>query len=484
MLKIYDTLTREKREFKPRDPGRIGIYVCGVTPYAPTHIGHARVSVLWDVIKRYFEYKGYAVTLIQNFTDIDDKIIIKAQQEGTEAGKIAERYIEDYFEVMTALGVRPADHHPRVTQEIPEIITMIQGLIEGGHAYEAEGDVYFDVASFPEYGKLSGRSPEEMEAGARVEVSSRKRNPLDFALWKGAKPGEPAWESPWGMGRPGWHIECSVMSRKYLGDGFDFHGGGLDLIFPHHENEIAQSEAYSGDDFARYWVHNGMVQVDKEKMSKSIGNTSAVREVLRKWDPLVIRYFLISTHYRSPLNFSPEELTAASKGLERLVTAQKRLIKVAAMTPKIAGEKAVEIENLNQGLEQVKIDFEAAMNDDLNTALAISTLFNLVRMINPYLNQALLGQEEYQTQAWIELFTRYRDVLELFGNILGIMPTEATEHSGDDQLIGRLIELLLEVRNRARAAKNWDLADLIRDRLGQLGIEVKDVDNGTVWEWK
>lgn len=484
MLRLYNTLTRQKEDFRPNNPGKIGIYVCGVTPYAYTHIGHARVAVLWDVFKRYFEYKGYDVTLVQNFTDVDDKIIAKALKEGVEASEIAQRYITDYFETMAALGVRPAEIHPRVTQEMPEIIQMISGLIEKGHAYEAGGDVYFSVASFPEYGKLSGRSVQEMEAGARIEVSPLKKDPLDFALWKRAKEGEPAWDSPWGPGRPGWHIECSVMSLKYLGEGFDIHGGGLDLVFPHHENEIAQSEAYTDSQFAHYWIHNGMVQVDKEKMSKSIGNTTAVREVIKKWDPLLVRFFLLSTHYRSPINFGPEELASAGKGLERLHTAKRRLDKVIQVNPKEQGKVSPELAQLEEVLALEQSRFAEAMEDDLNTALAISSLHNMVRAINPYLNQALQGAAAYQTQLWIDLFARYQSTMSILGDVLGILPTGAEGDTEGSDLVKSLMELILEVRQDARAQKNWAVSDLVRDRLKELGIEVKDGPDGAVWELK
>lgn len=483
-MRIYNTMTRQKEEFTPREPGKVGIYVCGVTPYAQTHIGHARVAVLWDVFKRYLEFKGFEVTLISNFTDVDDKIIAKANQEGLSARDIAERYIADYFEAMQALGVRPADRHPRVTEEISEIIKVVSALIEKGHAYEAGGDVYFDVASFPEYGKLSGRSPEEMEAGSRVEINPLKRNPLDFALWKAAKPGEPAWESPWGPGRPGWHIECSVMSLKYLGEGFDIHGGGLDLVFPHHENEVAQSEAFIGSPFARYWVHNGMVQVDQEKMSKSVGNTAAVREVIKHWDPLVIRFFLISTHYRSPLNFGPEELAAASKGWERLVNAKHRLDKVVLVAASGEGEETPEVVAVRQACAECREKFVAAMDDDFNTALAISALYELVRAVNPHLNQALQGNNNYRTAVWLAAFADCQGLLTVYGQILGIFPQGGTVGESDPGLVADLVELLLELRAEARAAKNWALADHIRDRLGQIGVEVKDTPSGATWELK
>ncbi len=483
-VKIYNTLTRRKEDFSPREPGKVGIYVCGVTPYAYTHIGHARVAVLWDVFKRYLEFRGFEVTLISNFTDVDDKIIAKANEEGVPAGEIAERYINDYFEAMDALGVQPADRHPRVTEEIAEIIKVVSGLIEKGHAYEAQGDVYFDVASFPAYGKLSGRSPEEMEAGSRVEINQLKRNPLDFALWKAAKPGEPAWESPWGPGRPGWHIECSVMSLKYLGEGFDIHGGGLDLVFPHHENEVAQSEALLDSQFARYWVHNGMVQVDKEKMSKSIGNTSAVREVIKKWEPLVIRFFLISTHYRSPINFGPEELAVAHKGWERLVNAKRRLDKVVAFASSGEGADTPELNEVREAYAQCREKFLTAMDDDFNTALAISALYELVRAVNPHLNQVLQGNNNYRTDLWLGAFADCQELLTTYGDILGIFPEGGAAEAADSSLIADLVEFLLELRAEARVAKNWELSDRIRDRLVQLGVEVKDTPTGATWELK
>ncbi|HHY92715.1 MAG TPA: cysteine--tRNA ligase, partial [Firmicutes bacterium] len=309
-LVVYNTLTRRKEEFQPREPGKVGIYVCGVTPYNFCHVGNARPYLVWDVFRRYFTYKGFSVRYIQNFTDVDDKIINKAREEGVSALAVADRYIKEYFTDMDALGIQRADVYPRVTDHIPDIIRVVEGLVKSGHAYVLDGDVYYSVESFPAYGKLSGRSLEELKAGARIEVNENKRHPMDFALWKASKEGEPAWDSPWGPGRPGWHIECSVMALKYLGEGFDFHGGGSDLIFPHHENEIAQSEAYTGTPFARYWVHNGFVNMGGEKMAKSVGNVVRVREVLERFPGAALRYYMLSTHYRSPIDFSLEEMPA------------------------------------------------------------------------------------------------------------------------------------------------------------------------------
>ena len=333
MLKVYNTLTKQKEEFKPLVPGQVSIYVCGVTPYNHPHIGNARPFVTWDVIKRYFRHLGYKVKHIQNFTDVDDKIIRTANEQGVQWSDISDKYIKSYFEVMDKLNVQHADVYPRVSQTMPEIIDMIKVLVEKGYAYELDGDVYYSVEKFKGYGKLSGRKLEDMMAGARIEVNERKHNPMDFALWKAAKPGEPFWESPWGKGRPGWHIECSTMSLKYLGKTFDFHGGGSDLIFPHHENEIAQSQAYCGDEnsFARYWLHNGFITINQEKMSKSLGNFFTVKEILDKYPAEVLRFFIVSTHYRSPLDFSDARLDEAASSLARLKNALDNLKELAKL---------------------------------------------------------------------------------------------------------------------------------------------------------
>ncbi|NLG68293.1 MAG: cysteine--tRNA ligase, partial [Firmicutes bacterium] len=323
-MQVYNTLTRRTETFTPREPGRVSIYVCGLTPYDHAHLGHLRPAVVWQAIRNYLEYKGFQVTLVQNFTDIDDKIIDRARALGVPAETVALTYIRDYLEAMDRLGLRYADHYPRVTRHIPEVVEMVSRLVERGHAYEVEGSVYFDTTTFPSYGKLSGQRREALEAGARIEPDERKRHPADFALWKAAKPGEPAWSSPWGPGRPGWHIECSAMSLHYLGFGFDLHGGGADLIFPHHENEVAQSEAYAGQEgFVRFWLHNGLVNVKATKMSKSLGNFTTAREILRRHPPGLVKYYLLSTHYRSPIEFADTSLDEARPGWERLEGAHR-----------------------------------------------------------------------------------------------------------------------------------------------------------------
>ncbi|MDI3281065.1 MAG: cysteine--tRNA ligase, partial [Bacillota bacterium] len=463
-ITVYNTLSRQKEELVTRDPGQVAIYVCGVTPYDYTHVGHARVSVLWDVFRRYLAYRGYKVKFVQNFTDVEDKIIRRAQEEGTSPAEVAERFIADYFAGMEALGVAPADYHPRVSEEIPWIVELIRVLVEKGYAYAAGGDVLYDVRRFPAYGRLSGRTPAEMEAGARVEVNPNKRYPMDFALWKAAKPGEPAWESPWGPGRPGWHIECSAMALKYLGFGLDIHGGGIDLIFPHHENEIAQSEAYAGSSpFVRYWMHNGLVTVAEEKMSKSLGNTAALRDVLREWPPVVVRFFLLSTHYRSPLTFAPAELEAARKGWERLDGVLQRVRAARREVRALQGGEGDGEEGAGRPLEravepvweEARRRFVQAMDDDFNTALAIATLHDLAREVNRFL-------DERQGAVSLSALEKIEGVFLELGEILNIFPPEAGPKAAGgcgDHLTEGLIDLLLAVRQKARERRDWATAD-------------------------
>lgn len=388
-ITVYNTMTRQKEVFNPVTPGEAKMYVCGVTPYNHPHIGNARPFVTWDVIRRYMKHVGYKVTYVQNFTDVDDKIINTSNGEGVSWDTIANRYIDSYFEVMDALGVQRADIYPRVSTHIDDIIAMIQTLIDKGYAYELDGDVYYSVEKFEHYGELSGRTLDDMEAGARIEVDGRKKNPMDFALWKAAKPGEPYWESPWGNGRPGWHIECSAMSQKYLGTEFDFHGGGSDLIFPHHENEIAQSEGCSGQHPAvRYWLHNGFITINSEKMSKSLNNFFLVKDILEQYSPDALRYFLLSTHYRSPLDFSDERLEEANKSLERLSTAIENLLYLEKCEPGSCDEA----QRLLEKAKAYEEEFEDAMSDDFNTALATSSMFGLAKEINIYY-QAVTSRE-------------------------------------------------------------------------------------------
>ena len=473
MLKVYNTMTRQKEEFKPLKPGEVSIYCCGVTPYNHPHIGNARPFVTWDVIRRYFAKKGYRVHYIQNFTDVDDKIIAAANKEGVTWKDISDRYIKAYFEAMDALNVRHADVYPRVSETMPEIIAMVQDLIDKGFAYVVDGDVFYSVEKFAGYGKLSGRDLEDMKAGARIEVDTRKHHPMDFALWKSAKPGEPSWDSPWGKGRPGWHIECSTMSLKYLGEKFDFHGGGSDLIFPHHENEIAQSQACIGDDhsFAQYWLHNGFITIHNEKMSKSKNNFFTVKDILKEYPGEVIRFFILQTHYRSPLDFSDERLKEAQTSLGRLTNTKEYSDELAKKegTADTAAELAATADKLLK-------NFYEAMDDDFNTALAISQMFALSKEINIYYQDVTNGSKAFDA----EDFAKVRaDYLEMAG-VIGIF--EQQEAAGNDGLADKLMEIIIAIRQDARKEKNWALADKLRDELKEAGIILEDTPNGVRWK--
>ena len=470
-IMVYNTMTRRKEEFLPLEPGKVSIYVCGVTPYNEPHIGNARPFVVWDAIRRFFAKAGYQVHYVQNFTDVDDKIIRAANEQGIPAKEIANRYIEAYFQAMDALNVRHADVYPRVSETILDIIEMVQGLVNEGYAYELEGDVYYSVEKFAGYGKLSGRTLDDMMAGARVEVDERKRNPMDFALWKAAKPGEPSWNSPWGKGRPGWHIECSTMSLKYLGKVFDFHGGGSDLIFPHHENEIAQSQAYCGDSksFARYWVHNGFITIHAEKMSKSLGNFFTVADILKKYPGETVRFFILQTHYRSPLDFSDEQLQNAQAGLARLATAAEN----AAVLLERAGDADTAAEMAARA-ETAQTSFYEAMADDFNTALAISFLFAVAKDINVYYNEVVNRGLAFDAANFSKVQAIFSDMAEVIG-ILEASETNASEEDGE-------IEALVEERLAARQEKNWARADEIRDELKGRGIVLEDSATGTRWK--
>jgi cysteinyl-tRNA synthetase len=476
-VRVYNTLTRQKEEFVPKEPGKVSIYVCGVTPYNHPHIGNARPFITWDVIKRYLKHCGYKVHHVQNFTDIDDKIIRTANQEGVAWNVIAERYIASYFEVMDKLNVSRADSYPKVSDHITEIIDMVSALVNKGIAYEIDGDVYYSVEKFPAYGKLSGRNLDDMKAGARVDVDDRKQHPMDFALWKSAKPGEPAWESPWGAGRPGWHIECSAMSLKYLGESFDFHGGGSDLIFPHHENEIAQSEACTGcSPFVRYWLHNGFITVNEEKMSKSLGNFFLVQDILEHYPPEVLRFFIIATHYRSPLDFSDERLTEAGKSLERLRTAVENCLELNKVDHVAPSDAAL---NLHKAAIRAQAEFCAAMDDDFNTALAISTLFGLAKELNVYYSAVTAGKSLHDAQT----YAAARDIYFELAEILGILVQErAGKLSGSDTLVNDLMDVIIELRQQARQQKDWKTADQIRDRLNVIGIVLEDSPQGVRWK--
>ena len=456
MLKIYNDLSRSKETFEPLQPGKVNLYVCGMTVYDLCHLGHARVMVVFDVVYRYLKAVGYDVTYIRNITDIDDKIINRANENGEPFHELTERFIQAMHEDSDALGIIPPDAEPKATDHIAEIISMCEKLIEKGHAYVADnGDVYYDVYSFPSYGKLSGKSLDDLQAGARVEPGDVKRNPLDFALWKSAKPDEPSWQSPWGDGRPGWHIECSAMSTKALGDTFDIHGGGADLTFPHHENEIAQSEGATGHPFVKYWMHNGFVRINDEKMSKSLGNFFTVREILERYQAEEVRYFILTSQYRSPLNYSDEHLDNARNALTRFYTALRGLpeAKPAADT-------------------QFEKDFHAAMQDDFNTPEALATLFELVREINR------VRAEDEAVAASLGALLRQ------LGDLIGILQSDAESYlrggasanDGDAE-----IDALVAQRNEAKANKDWGIADEIRNKLQEMGIVLEDGPSGTTW---
>lgn len=463
-MKIFNSLTRQKEEFVPIEAGKVRMYVCGPTVYNYFHIGNARPFTVFDTFRRYMEYRGYEVNYVQNFTDVDDKIINRANEENLSSLEVSEKYIEEYFKDADKLGIKRATVHPKVTDTIPEIIAFIEVLIGKGFAYEAFGDVYFDTKAFETYGKLSKQNLEELDLGARIEVNSQKKHPMDFVLWKAKKPGEPSWVSPWGEGRPGWHIECSVMSTKFLGESIDIHCGGQDLMFPHHENEIAQSEAYSGKQFSNYWMHNGYININNEKMSKSKNNFFTVREILEDYDGEVLRMFILQAHYRNPINFSRELIEASANGLERLYNAKENLeykMGLAKDEPMTATETS-----LIEGLDQYKAKFIEAMDDDVNTADAIAAIFELVREINTQVTEDV-------SKAFIEAC--HGLLLELTG-VLGLL----TKAKGD---IDAEIEALIEERQAARKAKNFARSDEIRDELKARGIVLEDTPQGVKWSY-
>lgn len=488
-LKIFNTLNNRKEDFTPRKPGKVEMYVCGPTTYNLIHLGNARPLIVFDTVRRYLEYSGYQVTYVQNFTDIDDKIINRAKEEGMDALALADKYIKEYYKDAGDLGVRPADIHPKVSEHLPEIIEMIRGIIDNGYAYEVDGDVYFSVSKFGGYGKLSGRKLEDMQAGARIDVDERKEHPMDFALWKAAKPGEPAWDSPWGKGRPGWHIECSAMAKKYLGMGFDIHGGGFDLIFPHHENEIAQAEACVGSGpFARYWMHNGFITVNEEKMSKSLGNFFTVREILAKYDPEIVRFFMLSTHYRSPLDFDDTKLEMNKKSLTRLHNALDNMEALLKNTTFVAGADnssgtTIDIAGLDAAVQKAETDFREAMDDDFNTALATAALFDLAREGNAFGKsiETAGGSLPVQAKEALELL---REKFINMGSVLGLFERRGINGSGESDLVEKLMNLVIEVRQEARAKKDWATADAIRNKLAEIGIVLEDTPQGVRWKQK
>ncbi|KXH80771.1 cysteine--tRNA ligase [Sporosarcina sp. HYO08] len=462
-IQIYNTLTRKKEPFIPLEEGKVKIYVCGPTVYNYIHIGNARPVIAFDTVRRYFAYKGYDVTYISNFTDVDDKIIQAANELGEEVGELTDRFIDAYFEDILALGCTKADAHPRVTDHIDDIIQFISVLIDKGYAYESEGDVYYRTRKFEGYGKLSHQSIDELRVGARIEESEIKENALDFALWKSAKEGEISWESPWGAGRPGWHIECSVMAREHLGDTIDIHAGGQDLTFPHHENEIAQSEAMTGKMFARYWMHNGYINIENEKMSKSLGNFVLVNDIRKQVDPKVLRFFMLSVHYRHPVNFSQDLVESAANGLDRIQTAYNNLKHRLSTSADLGDQKDIWMHKVD---EQITA-FEQAMDDDFNTANGIAAIFELVKLANVYLL-------EKNTQA--EVLTYFIETLERLMDVLGISLESETD------LLDQDIEALIEERLDARKNRNFARADEIRDELKAKGILLEDTAQGTRWK--
>jgi cysteinyl-tRNA synthetase len=463
-VKIYNTMSRKKEDLETLQPGEVRMYVCGPTVYNKAHVGHAMSALVFDIIRRYLEFRGYHVLHAMNFTDVDDKIINRARQMGVDPFTLAQGYIDEYEKSLRGLNVLPATFKPRATQEMEQIIKMIAGLIEGGYAYPKDGDVYFRVEKDADYGRLSGRKLEDMQAGARIEVDERKENPMDFALWKGAREGEPSWPSPWGPGRPGWHIECSAMNLNHLGEQIDIHGGGNDLIFPHHENEIAQTESLTGKTFARYWVHNGMLQLGGEKMSKSVGNLITIEEFLCKHDADVMRMMVLNSGYRGPLTFNDEVIDQTERALERLHSALRPGLPAAKGAPQ-ASLEALQRQGL--ACEQ---GFVESMDDDFNSAGAIGQLFELVRVVN-------------QTRADGATDEQLAGVQALLRKLAGVLGLRLTKPIQEAQAAAEFIALLVELRRELRAQKLWALSDLVRDRLAGLGVALEDSKEGTTWHW-
>ena len=463
-LRLYNTMTRQKDEFIPIEPGKVRMYVCGPTVYDKAHIGHAMSAIVFDIVRRYLIYRGYDVKYVMNFTDVDDKIIQRANNSGEDPFQLGERLIVDYQQNLADLNVLPASIHPRATQEIENIVKMIQGLIKKRAAYRANGDVYFKVKKDKDYGKLSHRKLEDMQAGARIQVDRRKKHPMDFALWKSAKPGEPSWNTPWGKGRPGWHIECSAMICHHLGEEIDIHGGGNDLIFPHHENEIAQSETITGKPFARYWMHNGMMQLDGEAMSKSTGNMVRIEEFLAEHGSDVMRMIILNASYRGPLSYTKEVVEMATKAVDRMKSALKGAL------PGAKGSSDDEKQALTEQMEQTKEGFITSMDDDINTAGAVGKIFELVKAINRARDNGATQTELDEAQSLLK---------ELTG-VLGLKLDNGNTDSNADGFIDLLVELRTEVRSR----KLYDLSDLIRDRLNELGVVVEDAHGGSTWHYE
>lgn len=464
--RIYNTLTRRKEDMETLQEGMVSMYVCGPTVYDKAHVGHAMSTLVYDIIRRYLEYRGYQVRHVMNYTDVDDKVIIRANELGIDPLELAEEHLNEYNEHIEALNVLPATVYPRATEEIDHIISMVESLIASGHAYEVGGDVYYRVNSKADYGKLSRRKLDEMQAGARIEVDERKENPMDFVLWKSSKAGEPSWDSPWGPGRPGWHIECSAMNLHHLGEQIDIHGGGNDLIFPHHENEIAQTESLTSKPFARYWVHNGMLQFSGDKMSKSLGNIISIEEFLDQHHPDTLRMMVLNSSYRSPLTFNEEVISQAERNLERLRSALRPGVSSSTSVPEEA------LEALNEQMGATRQGFMTAMDDDFNTAGALGHLFDLVRVINQA-RDANLQQSSLSTAQDL--------LLELAEEVMGLRLSQVDSSPGQ---AAPFVDLLVELRKELRDQKLWDLSDQIRDRLASLGVLLEDTKDGTTWRWK
>ena len=493
-MRVYNSLTNEKEEFRPLKSGNIGIYTCGVTVYDLCHIGHARSIIAFDVIYRYFEYKGYNVTFVRNFTDIDDKIINKANQLGVSYKEVSEKYINEYYVDIEKLNIKKPTYEPKATEHIKDMIDFVKVLIDKGYAYEVEGDVFFEVEKFKDYGKLSKKNIEDLLAGARIEVSEKKKNPLDFALWKKSKENEPYWNSPWGRGRPGWHLECSVMSMKYLGETFDIHGGGKDLIFPHHENEIAQSEAYSGKPFANYWLHNGFVNINKEKMSKSLGNFLTIRDFIKKVHPEILRFFLLTSHYRSPIDFSEDNIKNAANGYMRLNYSLEKLYSILKeVNPPLS--KEINFKNLSKSqkklynkLNETKDLFLEAMDDDFNTAKAIGCIFDFLPELNKLIYTPNLNLNENLLILLLNIKEFFQDVSKILG-LFSIAPEDFIKEEKEKFLKNKnldekyIIEKINE-RTRYRKEKNFEKADEIRDELKALGISLEDTPIKTIWKFE
>ncbi len=486
-LRVYNTLTRQKEEFQTVEPGKVRMYVCGPTVYKPSHIGHMVGPVIFDTVKRFLTYLGYQVTWVVNITDVDDKLIVRARELGTTVKELAERMTADYLDCLKKLNVTGIDYMPRATEHIPEMIEIMRGLIAKGHAYASGGDVYFDVTSDPDYGKLCNRDPDQLEAGARIEVSDKKRNPGDFALWKASRPGEPSWDSPWGPGRPGWHIECSAMSMKLLGQTLDIHGGGLDLQFPHHENELAQSESYTGQPFVRYWMHNGLLKMGQTKMAGSIGNVVNIADLLEKHSAETVRLLLLSTHYRSPIEYSDERLAEVGRSLGHFYRFFERYQRIcgrsfyelAAPTRHAPFDTGSPPSAFLNEVSRLRSTFLDCLSDDFNTGGAIGALYELLTALNRFADARQLEEPARREDAVAE-FERGVRVLRELSSLLGLFH-QPPESGGGDALVNQLMQLLIDLRAEARKAKNYAMADQIRQRLGQLGIILEDRPGGTGW---